>query len=444
MSLSEKAVWCQAAATILCHSILLPPLGNTTEEEAFQRRLTSHVIHVQKCEREIQAAFELNRKSRKRLWPIINQSPNRQRVIQLAKFSLVYAHSGLWNEAEKLQIQVVDYASKTLGPRNPTTMDAMLLLSNTYWNLGNGSKAAELHETILDTCVHYLGKDDKRTVKTMDILGSSRWQQGRFKEAQLLHETAIQGMEQIPSCDMADILKAKGNLGRALGKNFRFTEAVELAKEVLLEYRKELVLDPHNSDILVAMDNLAMAYLDRVIYGVDQDGDLGHAYELEHEVFLERKDKLGKDHPYTLWSACNMARIIAHQGQVDEAISILQAGVGVAERDLGKSHLGTLFGRLHLGRVLLLGHRYEEAELMLQSLLEEYDGQLSTHPDRLVALFSLIQSRKYQGREAETLSLQSQLLQGAKEVFGEGHPWIDYLTDPNNYKIRRVSSHDPC
>ena len=54
MTLVEQAVWCQITATILSRDILLPPLGDTVEDENFRRDLLPHVRRIQHVERTIQ------------------------------------------------------------------------------------------------------------------------------------------------------------------------------------------------------------------------------------------------------------------------------------------------------------------------------------------------------------------------------------------------------
>lgn len=432
MSIAEQAVWCHATASILTQAILLPPLDDTEADEIFRRDLLPHVDHVQTCQRTIHAKLLENQKSRRRPWPVLRPRLDPGQAIQLTKFSLIYGQSGLWTEAEQLQLQVANFAREMLGMKHTATMDIMLFLSGTYWQLGRGDEAADLQQKVLEACIKYRGKDDLKTLKVMDMLGVSRWQQARFQEAVHLHETAIKGLKAVQGDGHADTLRAMGNLGRVIAKDFRFTEAVDMHLEVVSGLRKETCLGPSHSDTLSAMDNLAMAYFDRAAHGYSHAGDVEHAHKLEEEVFERRKDKFGKEHPYTLWAACNLARIKALRGDIEAALSIMRAGIPVAERNLGETHIGTLFGKLHLGRILLIGKRYPEAEEVLLQVVNAHDGPRTGHPDRLLAMFSLVKCRNLQGKQAETSILREQILQGARALFGENHAWEKYLLDPQN------------
>ena len=432
MSIAEQAVWSHATATVLTQAILLPPLDDTEADENFRRDLLPHVNHVQKCEDAIRAKLLDNQKSRKRPWPVLRPRLDPGQAIQLTKFSLVYAQSGLWNEAEKLQLQVADFAREMLGMRHSATMDITLFLSGTYWMLGRGDEAADLQQTVLEACIRFRGKDDLKTLKVMDMLGVSRWQQARFQDALRLHESAIEGLRRVQGEDHADTLRAMGNLGRVIGKDFRFTEAIEMQLKVVAGLRKKTCLGPSHSDTLSAMDNLAMAYFDRAAHGFGHAGDSDHAHELQKEVFERRKEKFGKEHPYTLWAACNLARIKALRGDFNEALSIMRAGIPVAERNLGETHIGTLYGKLHLGRILLLAGQYKEAEHVLSKVVEAHEGARAGHPDRLLAMFSLVKCRNLQGKRAETLTLREEILKGTRALFGENHAWEKFLLDPQN------------
>ena len=429
MTIGDQAVWCQAAATILTQAILLPPLGDKEDDEILRRDLLPHVHQVQNNERMVRARFLENQESRKRIWPVLQPRLNRAQAIQLVKFSLVYAQCGMLEQAEKLQLQVKDFCMSTLGIEHTSTMDIMLLLSRTY-QLTRGDDAADLQQRVLDVCIAVRGKDDLKTLKVMDILGSSRWQQGRVQEALKLHKTAVAGLRKVLGDNNIDTLKATGNLGRVVGRNFQFTKAIKIHSDVMAGLRNQ----PGHSllDILIAKDNLAMAHFDRAAFGYGHPGDLDTAVELEQSVWEERRETLGKENLYTLWAGLNLTRIKALRGEIDEALAIFLPGHEIARRNLGETHFGVLLGKMHYGRILTYAKRYEEAEELLLEVIESHEGPRKGHPDRLLAISSLIKCRNLLGKQAETKALQEELTQSTKALFGETHPWVTYLLNPAN------------
>ena len=430
MTIADQAVWCQAAATVLTQAILIPPLGDNEENEILRRDLLPHVRQVQENERIICARFLENQESRRRMWPVLKPRFDRARATELVKFSLVYSQCGFWEAAEKLQLQVAEFAIRMLGMGNTTTMDILLLLSYTYWQLTRGQEAAELQQRVLEACINLRGERDLKTLKIMDAYGSSLWQQGRVPEARRIHETAVEGFKQVLGDDHVDTLRAMGNLGRAVGKDFRFTEAVRIHSTVVSGLRKKLGCS--HLDTLIAIDNLAMAYFDRVAFGYGHRGDLDHAVEMEQEVFEQRKEKLGREHIYTLWAGLNLARIKALRGEIDEALSIFLPGHAIARRNLGENHFGILFAKTHYGRILLYGRKYGEAEAVFSEVVGSYQEPRVGHPDRLIAIFSLIKCRNLLGKQAETAVLLNELTESTKALFGEDHAWVTYLLDPQN------------
>lgn len=430
MTIADQAVWCQATATILTQAIMLPPLGDKEEDEILRRDLLPHVRHVQDNEDLIRARFLENQESRRRIWPVLQPRLDRARALQLVKFSFVYSQCGLFETAEKLQLQVADFAIEMLGMEHTTTMDILLLLSSTYWQLTRIQEAADLQQRVLEACISVRGQNDLKTLKIMDAYGSSRWQQGRIPEARKLHESAVEGFKKLLGEDHVDTLRAMGNLGRAVGKDFRFTEAVNIHSKVVSSLRDKL--GHVHLDTLIAMDNLAMSYYDRAAFGHGRQGDLDHAMTIEEEVFERRKEKLGREHVYTLWAGLNLARIKALHGEIDEALSIFLPGHAIARRNLGETHFGVLFGKMHHGRILIYAKKYEEAETILSEVIESHAGPRKGHPDRLIAIFSLIKCRNLLGRQAETTVLLEELTESTKALFGDHHDCVKYLLDPQN------------
>ena len=298
MTLADQAVWCQMAANTLSRAILLPPLGENEKDEILRRDLLPHVSQVQNNERAIDATFFENRQERRnsiwRIWPVLQSRLDRNRALQLVKFSLVLTQGDQLKEAEKLQSCVTEFALKSLGIEHSSTMNIMLLLSSTYWRLVKGEEAADLQKRVLEACVRVRGKNDLKTLKVMDAYGSSRWLQGRVLEARKIHTDAVEGLRNVLGQYHVDTLRAMGILGRAIGKDFEFTKAIGIHSEVYTGLRKKL--GDHHLDTLIAMDNLAMARYDRAAYGYGHPGDLEEAITMELEVFAIRREKLGRKH----------------------------------------------------------------------------------------------------------------------------------------------------
>ena len=418
--IAEQAVWCQAAATTLAQSILLPPLANTEADEDFRRDLMPHVYHVRECEKTIQNHIASNQKRRRRPWPVLRPQLDRSRVLQLAKFGFIYAQCGLWHDAENLLTIVYEFSSKVMGMQHPMTIRVSLFLAIIYRQLDKLKDAAALQDKVLKACIALWGEDDLQTLEVTDALGVIRWQQGRFTEARKLHERAFEGFAKVKGLHDPDTLRAKGNIGRIHSKNCDYDEAIKTHSETLTGLIQQL--GPSHQDTLSAMDDLAMAYLERSINNATAGEDLPHAHRIILEVVELRKKRLGKDHPLTLWAIANLARVKNAQRLHSEAEALLRAGILVAERNLGPTHIGTLYGKTYFGEVLLCQRRYQEAETLLVSVVQTHQESRPNHPDQLVALSYLLKCYTALGKDEDAAKTRERIMVGLEVIGATGHP----------------------
>lgn len=195
--------------------------------------------------------------------------------------------------------------------------------------------------------------------------------------------------------------------------------------------RKNSKLGPMHLDTLVAMDHLVLTYQEINTNEYNSGKDLDRAFELSVEVLNSRTKKLGKEHSYTLWATANLARVKGAQGNLVEAENDIRAGLMVATRNLGAQHIGTLFGKLHLGENLLRQERVPEA---IELLIEVADGHRhmgsannGEHPDRVNALHHLCICYKMQEKLAEVVRVCEEAIQGLAAIGGHAHPYMNQL-----------------
>lgn len=422
-SIAEQAVWCQAAATTLVQSILLPPLANTEADKEFRRNLMPHVDHVRRCEQTIQTRIASNQKRRRRPWPVLRPQPNRSQILQLANFGFVYAQCGLWQDAENLLTIVYELLSKIRGMQDPMTIRVSLFLAIIYRQLDKLKDAAALQNQVLEACIAMWGEDDLQTLQTLEVadaLGVTRWQQGRFSEAGKLHERAFKGFAKVKGLHDPDTLRAKGNIGRILTKNCEYDEGIEVHSATVNGLKQQL--GPSHQDTLSAMDDLAMSYLKRSIDSATAGEDLPRAHRIILDVVELRKKRLGKDHPLTLWAIANLARVENARRHRSEAESLFRAGILVAERNPGPTHIDTLYGKTYMGHVLLCQKRYQEAETLLVSVVKAHQESRPNHLDHLVALSVLLKCYTALGKGQDAAKTRERMVEGLEAIGGSGHP----------------------
>lgn len=224
MSTADQTLWSQIVATTIGHSILIPPLGDTEDDELYRSDILPHIDHVQKCQDELIRRNEEDRTAVKPSWYNIsnwlwNESLlGQSQAILYAKFSIVFVHTGRWKKAEELQLAVKRYTDSVLGLRHPKARRITLALANTYRNQGKIDEASALEDAVLQACVACLGHNSHETLTTMDRLGETRWTQGRYSDAKMLLEHALDGLTRIMGPKHEDTLTAMWNLGRTFAK----------------------------------------------------------------------------------------------------------------------------------------------------------------------------------------------------------------------------------
>jgi tetratricopeptide (TPR) repeat protein len=431
MTFREQQVWCEVAANVLASAILLPPLGVEDEDTQVRRQCLPHIQHVREQEEELRRELKKTQESRQKPWPAITSSLDRARLQRNAKFSLAYAESGMFQDSQDLMLVVDDYLVKALGLDHPISVRARLFLAETYWWLGNATEAGRLQKELLDACAAGLGDEHVDTLRASDKLGSSYWQLGKYHEARKFTEKAVVGFQKLYSSGHVEKSQALTNLGRCFGKLADFDRAVKLHKEALrgLELAEQEARTLYSAQIMDVKENLAMARYDRQRYGFAEKDDLIEAERLQNEVLLDHKEKLGKEHPKSLWATCNLARIKASVGMLEEAEQMIKTGLPVAELTIGVDHVGTLMGKTYLGQILILADKLDEAESWLCSVIDTHrarDGQ-KMHGDHLVTASFLLDCYRRLNKYQEAENMEKRVLGGIRRIFGKESPWEHYF-----------------
>ena len=422
MRLAEQALWSEAAANLLCASLLIPPIRNNSSDEDFLRNILPHIIHVQSCRDTINGRINAKLQQHWTAWFVsIGSQIGPQRAIMSAKFSLVYAHNGYFAQAAELLSSVRDYLAKMLGPGHERTRRVCLFLAEIYWNMSRGMDAERLQRSVLDICLTSLGPKHLDTLRVKNKLGQTLWQQGRYSEARELQEEAFQGLDRLLGRYNEDTLNAMDNLAGTIAK---FWEREHLEQAYAMHKRAingmEKVLGPTHLRTLWAKENIVRT---SVYLGGDY---IAEAESIIKFVMEERKKSLGKEHPFTLLAMCNTAIVKSTLGDLDEAESLILTGLPIAERNLGENHIGTLLGCHTLGSIRIRQQRYAEAEEILQDVSERHKFMLSHrgdfHPDRLGIMIELAKCYRLQNKVGESIRVCDETLEGFASISKIEHP----------------------
>ena len=441
MSVAAQAVWSQAAAMLLSHCILIPPLGNTEEEEDVRKYILPHVDHVRQCQQSIEQRMRDKRMARMNPLPVFEGGFDRDKAITYAKFSLVYMQNGRWEEARRLQTAVKDFTTQILGLKHPITRRVTRLLATTLYNLGQSEDSAKLEKEVLDACVLYLGADHRETLVAKFNLGKSVFLQGKFSQAKLLQEEAVEGLTRLIGLDQEDTLDAIDWLGRTLLMFFT-EEHVNRARQLFItpsEGMKRVHGDEHTRT-LEAREHLCSS--------ATKTGNKQHldeAHDMMIKILETRKEKLGKEHAYTLLAMVNLALVKCKMGMIHEAEALIQHGLPIAARNLTEGHIAYLWGRYHLGRIWVLQERWAEAETYLVDVTERQrytlQGRGEFHPDRIGGLIELATVYNALGKVEECERVTEEALAALAKISTTEHPEAKKLKENRDmWRQRRKDS----
>jgi tetratricopeptide (TPR) repeat protein len=243
-----------------------------------------------------------------------------------------YWNQKRWEEAEELQMQVLETRKRVLGQEHPDTLTSMNNLASTYWNQKRWEEAEELEIQVLEARKRVLGQEHPNTLVSMHNLASTYWDQKRWEEAEELQMQVLETTKRVLGQEHPDTLTTMNHLASTYSDQKRWEEAEKLQIQVL-ETRKR-VLEQEHPDTLTSMNNLASTYSDQKRWE--------EAEKLDIQVLETRKRVLGQEHPNTLVSMHNLACTWKSQGRDKEAVDLMKQAVRLHRDVLGSGDPDTI------------------------------------------------------------------------------------------------------
>ena len=182
----------------------------------------------------------------------------------------------------------------------------------------------------------------------------------------------------------------------------------------VLDMRKK-VLGAEHPHTLLSMGNLARIYEDK--------GNFKEAEQLEFQVLDMSKKLLGAEHPHTLLSMGNLAGIYSSQGKWNEAEQLKVQVLDMRMELFGAEHPDTILSIGNLARTYADKGKLNEAEQLEVQVLDMRKKLLgSEHPHTLISMSNLAGTYSSQGKWNEAEQLEVQVLDMRKRLFGAEHP----------------------
>ncbi|KAK0622757.1 P-loop containing nucleoside triphosphate hydrolase protein [Immersiella caudata] len=200
---------------------------------------------------------------------------------------------------------------------------------------------------------------------------------------------------------------------QCLGVDGRIKEAVKYSADAFYWAKSHLTEDqPYR---LASQHALATAY--------QANGQVGEAITLLEQVVAIRANVLADNHPSRLASQHELARAYQANGQVGEAITLLEQVVAIRANVLADNHPDRLASQHELARAYQANGQVGEAITLLEQVVAIHANLLAdNHPDRLTSQHTLATAYQANGQVGEAITLLEQVVAIQANLLADNHP----------------------
>lgn len=307
-----------------------------------------------------------------------------------------FSEQGRWDEAEKLELQVVEFSQNTLGEEHRTTNAAKVNLAGTYIHQNRYREAEKLLLPVIDIMQRTLGRDHEDTLTTLKFMAVVYMKQGRVREAMDL-KNRVKNMDETMMQE-AITMSLQQNIPKEKASSDNGTK-----------------LEKYRPGHLKYMANKAATHWEL--------GEWGKAEQLELKVVKSRQAILGKDDPKTLMATTNLAATYRDQKRWKHAEILEQQVMESRRRTLGHRHPDTLAAMNSLAGTYTDQSKWKEAQALYREVASIRTETLGEgHDKTLSAISALATNYWYQGKLKEAENLELKLLEARRKISGNKNP----------------------
>ncbi|KAL4790654.1 hypothetical protein BDV19DRAFT_372080 [Aspergillus venezuelensis] len=345
------------------------------------------------------------------LLPQVEGEPRKKRIHLEEGLAYYYWSQGRSNEAEKLDLLVVEEKKREFGPNHPETLESLSGLAATYNDQARWSEAEELDLFILEARRKALGSRDIQTLTSMANLASTYTSQGRLKEAEALRLEVVRTSEAELGKDHEDTVDAMASLGKLYLKLHKAEEAAELTKQVLSWRSKHF--GPEHRFTLTTASGLSEMY--RAL------GKLQEAESLALQIHKATEKRLGACHPDTRDGMAVLAEIYSDLAKFEEAEALLVRMIEEVEKE-GDPGITLPDLKMRLARVHQKKGDKDRAQHLEDEALQDSIRTLGHHHAfTLRCLYFRALTHKRRNRDSEAIELMVQVCHREEKLLGAYH-----------------------
>ncbi|WP_235905296.1 protein kinase domain-containing protein [Tautonia marina] len=361
-----------------------------------------------------------------------------------------------FDRMKDLHAEALEIKQRTLGPEDPSTLVSMESLAKALAWLGNHQEAMPLFETVI-AAYRRTRPNHPHMETALEDLGDSLARQGRGEEAAAVYGEAVSlalrllGYEPEPSRRIVDkylgiclddearreflgeqVARARHEAGPGSPECLHWTgmlarhhlgrgeldEAQAFFEQLLPGLRSRY--GPGDRDTVATLDALASIARLR--------GDAACHRQLLGEAF-EAEQAIGPGRPETVRAADRLARVMAEDGEEDEAIGLLDRVEADCEATLGLADPTTLEAIRRLVSFLDHHDRADEALALAESTRGRVLAEPGPDPRRgLEWTAFLARMRRDRGDLEGALALTRRLVDDRRRTLGPDDPETFYAT----------------
>ncbi|KAI9867923.1 MAG: hypothetical protein M1813_007745 [Trichoglossum hirsutum] len=143
-------------------------------------------------------------------------------LTNMSNLASTYSHQGRFEQAEALQVQVLELRSRVLGKEHPDTLVSMENLASTYSGQRRFERAEALQVQVVELCSRALGKEHPRTLTSMSNLALTYLCQGQLEQLDALQVQLMELCSRLLGKEHRNPLASMGNLAITYSHQGRF------------------------------------------------------------------------------------------------------------------------------------------------------------------------------------------------------------------------------
>lgn len=313
------------------------------------------------------------------------------------------------DEAEKLDLLIVEENKKEFGLEHPETLESIAGLSSTYSNQNRLAETEELNSLLVTAYTKLYGPNDIITMRSERCLAATYRKQCRFEEAESLLLKVLERAKSVFGEEHEESVCAMGHLGLLYTDLGRWDEAEEYSIKDLEWHQKNL--GPDNPWTLDLAINLASLH--------ETQGKLLEGKALGIQTLQICEDKLGLDDERTRNCQQLLLNIYFELDEWQKAEGLCLQILEETSRIDGPSHFKTLSSKEQLSAIYEGLGDDNKAEKLDNEIIDECTRTFGSDHAYTLKFSALAQRRR--GKQAEAIQLMAQAINKEEILLGAFH-----------------------